>query len=445
MCREGDGVMRDFLKILLWAWLLLGVFFFWATQCGAQTTFVRDQINTTRLTVLGSERLFFSNDSTAPAVGYVKLWARDSTSLFLIRSSGVRVNLLSTVIDTSVLATQYDISLKSAAFGTIDTAGLAVNKILKWNGSAWIVRNDSVGTGSASDSTTWIATDYDVSLKLNKTDTLSLSNRINLKLTASDTASLSSRINTKADSSTVLYWADTTLANGPVTDFDISTKANLTAVLKNADSTTLKNSLLKNADSTTLKNSLLKNADSTTLKNSILSAVLKNADSTTLKNSLLKNADSTTLKNSLLKNADSTTLKNSLLKNADSTTLKNSLLKNADSTSIRNYSNTLYATPAQVGAKADSSTVLYWADTTLSNGVATNFDLPVYRLDTVTAALDTLLVTVASVTRVLASIAGTGITPPIPVRAYVKDATHYVLKFDYDLTANQPIEVSYWR
>ena len=108
---------------------------------------------------------------------------------------------------------------------------------------------------------------------------------------STDTTSLSNRINAKADSSTVLYWADTTLANGPVTNYDISLKATTTAVLKNADSTT-----------------------------------------------------------------------------------------------IRNYSNSLYATPAQVGARADSATALYWADTTLANGVATNYDLS---LKLNSAALDT--------------------------------------------------------
>jgi hypothetical protein len=43
-----------------------------------------------------------------------------------------------------------------------------------------------------------------------------------------------------------------------------------TAVLKNADSTTVKAGLLKNADSTTIKAGLLKNADSTTVKTGIL-------------------------------------------------------------------------------------------------------------------------------------------------------------------------------
>jgi hypothetical protein len=55
-------------------------------------------------------------------------------------------------------------------------------------------------------------------------------------------------------------------------------KANTTAVLKNADSTTLKAGLLKNSDSTTLKAGLLKNADSTTLKNGIIGLIALKAN-----------------------------------------------------------------------------------------------------------------------------------------------------------------------
>jgi hypothetical protein len=132
---------------------------------------------------------------------------------------------------------------------------------------------------------------------------------------------------------------DLTLVSGAdsttwvATDYDVSLKATLAAVLKNADSTTMR----------TYSNSLyLKNADSTSIRNYSNSIYLKNADSTTLKNSLLKNADSTSIRN----------YSNSIyLKNADSTTLKNSLLKNADSTSIRNYSTFLYL------AKADTASL----------------------------------------------------------------------------------------
>jgi hypothetical protein len=285
--------MSDFVRVLLFSLLFLAMFVFWAAQCSAQSTFTRDKINTTTLTVLGSEKLYFSTDSTTPPAGSIKLWARDVSTLYLIKSDGTKVNLLSAAVDTSILATQYDISLKSVAFGTIDTSGLAVNKILKWNGSAWVVRDDSSGGGvGVSDSTTWIATDYDVSLKLSKTDTLSLSNRINTKLAATDTASLSARI----------------------------------------------------------------------------------------------------------------------------------------------------------GARADSSTALYWADTTLSNGIATDFNLPVSRTDTVNASLDTLLVTVSSVSSILScTISGTGTAPPMPVRFYQVDGTKFVIKFDYDLTVNQPVTTVYRR
>jgi hypothetical protein len=53
---------------------------------------------------------------------------RDSSTLYVIRSSGVKVNLFSTALDTTLLATQYDISLKLNA---ADTASLSarVNSI----------------------------------------------------------------------------------------------------------------------------------------------------------------------------------------------------------------------------------------------------------------------------------------------------------------------------
>jgi hypothetical protein len=238
---------------------------------------------------------------------------------------------------------------------------------------------------------------------------------------------------------------------------DSAKTANFSAVLKNADSTSIRNysnSLyLKNADSTTLKNSVLsqvlKNADSTSIRNystALYSGVshnhtldglsnvlttgkapgnvlkwngtnwadssddtgvggtylvpsdstnfrgysnslyLKNADSTTLKNSILagveagylNNADSTTLKNSVLsqvlKNADSTTVKNSILsqvlKNADSTTVKNSILsqvlKNADSTTIKNGIAATYTTLVQRGT--DTTRAIVRENTKISRG-----------------------------------------------------------------------------
>lgn len=394
--------MKDFLRVLLFAALFLGMFVFWASQCSAQSTFVRDQINTTRLTVLGSEKLFFSTDSTAPAAGYVKIWARDSVTLYLIRSSGVKVNLLASAVDTSVLATQYDISLKSVSFGTIDTSGLAVNKILKWNGSAWAVRNDSVGTGgAAADSTTWIATDYDVSLKLAKADTASLSSRINTKLTATDTASLSSRINLKLTATDTASLSDRINAKlSPADTLGLSTRINLK--LTSSDTTGFR----------AYSNSLYLGQSLIDTSGKALGSVLKWNGA--------KWVDST-----------------------DNTGAGGSLAWSDTSGALAtDYDVSLKLNSAAI----DTSKVLFWADTTLSNGVATNYDLPVFKLDTVTAALDTLLVTVTSITGdPICSIAGSGLTPPIPVRGYRKSSTEYVIKFDYDLTSDQVVRTVYQR
>ena len=96
--------------------------------------------------------------------------------------------------------------------------------------------------------------------------------------------------------------------------------------------------------------------------------------------------------------------------------------------------------PATVTEGTDS--VLVGVDTAV---VATQYDIPIARLDTVLAAVDTLAITVASVSLATASIAGTTTSPPIPLRCYVKNSTTIVIKFDYDLTVNQPVTIAYWR
>jgi hypothetical protein len=89
-----------------------------------------------------------------------------------------------------------------------------------------------------------------------------------------------------------------------------------------------------------------------------------------------------------------------------------------------------------------TDSVVVSADTSI---LATQYDIPISRDDTVLASLDTLAITVSSVTRAMASVAGTTSTPPIPLRCYVLNSTTIVVKFDYDLTVNQPVTIAYWR
>jgi hypothetical protein len=115
---------------------------------------------------------------------------------------------------------------------TADGADLSLDTsekmaLLFYNGAFWLVY-PSGGGGAATDTTSLSSR---INLKLTGTDTASLSSRINLKLTGTDTASLSGRINAKPDSGTVLYWADTSLTNGPTTNYDLSVLKPATAVL----------------------------------------------------------------------------------------------------------------------------------------------------------------------------------------------------------------------
>jgi hypothetical protein len=412
---------KELLKAMLMAALLLTMLVFWASQCSAQSTFTRDAINTTRLTVLGSEKLFFSTDSSTPAAGYIKLWARDSLTLYLIRSSGVKVNLLSTVIDTSVLATQYDISLKSAAFGTVDTSGLAVNKILKWSGSAWTVRDDTVGSGGASDSTSWIATDYEVSLKLAKSDTASLSSRINLKLTASDTASLSNRINLRllsADTASLSDRINTKLAAVDTASLSVRINTKLTA----ADTTSLSNRIngrLLPADTASLSNRIdLKLSALDTASLSVrINTKLTATDTASLSariDAVESASDTTSLSNRInlkLTATDTASLSNRInlkLTGTDTASLSNRINLKLTATDTASLSSRIDAKltasdtaslSSRINARADSATVLYWADTTV--GIATADDLLNLQGQGVAylrSAADTIDVTVSSMT-----------------------------------------------
>jgi len=166
--------------------------------------------------------------------------------------------------------------------GGADTTGM-----LKRVDTSWVATKSYVlsQSGAAFDSASALA--YTKSL-------------ISLKLSVSDSTSflayVKSLINSKQASGTYLVPSDT---SSLVSRF--AAKQNAGTYLVPSDSTSIRTYsgtlYLKNADSTTLKNSLLKNADSTAIRNYSGTLYLKNADSTTLKNSVLKNADSTSIRN----------------------------------------------------------------------------------------------------------------------------------------------------
>ena len=92
-------------------------------------------------------------------------------------------------------------------------------------------------------------------------------------------------------------------------------------------------------------------SDTTTFRTSSDNMYLKNADSTTLKNSLLKNADSTTFR---------ATSDASYLKNADSTTVKNTIREEiSDSLDAREIKTNPHAGMIPIWVSADSLDWIY--------------------------------------------------------------------------------------
>lgn len=116
---------------------------------------------------------------------------------------------------------------------------------LTWDATrTWVLTNSP-----APDSSSWIATDFDVSKKLASGDTVRfLHGEDTVRflhgtdtarflhgadtarfLHGADTTSLSTRILARADCLSALYWADSTLANGFVTNYDLSLKQSTSA------------------------------------------------------------------------------------------------------------------------------------------------------------------------------------------------------------------------
>jgi hypothetical protein len=138
------------LRRILWIYFFWRICFVWAGGhvAYAQQTFERDNAIFKYVTATKSLKLQVSNDTLPPAAGYVKLVVKDTNSVYLVFPTGYKVNVKvsggggSSVItsitagnglsgggssgtvtlraDTTVIATLYDLSLKS---NSSDTAG----------------------------------------------------------------------------------------------------------------------------------------------------------------------------------------------------------------------------------------------------------------------------------------------------------------------------------
>jgi len=99
------------------------------------------------------------------------------------------------------------------------------------------------------------------------------------------------------------------------------------------------------------------------------------------------------------------------------------------------------SSPITITDATDSVTVV--ADTSV---LATQYDIPIPGTAYIRSALDTIEISVGSVSKVIASYADSRTVPPIPLKAYVKSSTAIVIDLDYDLTSDSlRIDYTYWR
>jgi len=164
-------------------------------------------------------------------------------------------------------------------------------------------------------------------LYANKTDTsvLNLTSRFSMKLNGTDTASMSNRIDAKANKS------DTSLLN---LTSRFSTKLNVT------DTASLSNRIdtkLNVTDSTNMLLPYLRDADTTAMLANYrtgINAKLNILDTTSMLSPYLRRADTTSMLLPYLRDADTTNMLVPYLRDADTTNMLNSYFKKSDTTSL---------------------------------------------------------------------------------------------------------------
>lgn len=96
-----------------------------------------------------------------------------------------------------------------------------------------------------------------------------------------------------------------------------------------------------------------------------------------------------------------------------------------------------------ITATDGTDSVVVSADTSI---LATQYDIPIPGTAYIRSALDTIEISVGSVSKVIASYADSRTVPPIPLKAYVKSSTAIVIDLDYDLTSDSlRVDYTYWR
>jgi len=99
---------------------------------------------------------------------------------------------------------------------------------------------------------------------------------------------------------------------------------------------------------------------------------------------------------------------------------------------------------ATLSSFPDTSTMVVWSDT-LTN-IASQYDLPVPVTSYIRSGVDSLAVTVPSVSKAMGSYADSRSVPPIPLKVYKLDATTVVLKVEYATPYDSlRVDWMYWR